>query len=31
MLRPTVTNVVPEKNYLLFLEFNNGEKNIVMT
>ncbi len=26
MLRPTVTNVIPEKNYCLLLEFNNGEK-----
>ncbi|WP_318661957.1 DUF2442 domain-containing protein [Treponema sp.] len=26
MLRPTVTKVFPEDNYLLFLEFNNGEK-----
>ena len=26
MLRPTVTKVQPENNYLLFLEFDNGEK-----
>jgi antitoxin component YwqK of YwqJK toxin-antitoxin module len=26
MLRPTVTNVFPKKNYLLLLEFDNGEK-----
>ena len=25
MLRPTVTKVIPEKNYQLLLEFNNGE------
>lgn len=26
MLRPTVTKVIPENNYILLLEFNNGEK-----
>ena len=28
MLRPTVVNVVPKDNYILFLEFDNGEKKI---
>lgn len=26
MLRPTVENVIPENNYMLLLEFDNGEK-----
>lgn len=26
MLRPTVTKVIPKNNYILLLEFNNGEK-----
>lgn len=26
MLRPTVIKVIPENNYVLLLEFNNGEK-----
>ena len=26
MLRPTVIKVSPENNYILFLEFDNGEK-----
>jgi hypothetical protein len=26
MLRPTVINVLPENNYNLLLEFDNGEK-----
>ena len=28
MLRPTVVKVLPENNYILFLEFDNGEKKI---
>ena len=28
MLRPTVTKVIPEKNYQLLLEFNNGESKL---
>ena len=30
MLRPTVTKVIPENNYILLLEFNNGEKKNLM-
>ena len=26
MLRPTVVKVLPENNYILLLEFDNGEK-----
>ena len=26
MLRPTVIKVIPTNNYILFLEFDNGEK-----
>lgn len=26
MLRPTVVKVLPENNFILFLEFDNGEK-----
>ena len=26
MLRPTVTNVIPESDYFLFLTFDNGEQ-----
>ena len=26
MLRPTVIKVLPEKDYILFLEFDNGEQ-----
>ena len=28
MLRPTVVKVLPENNYILLLEFDNGEKKI---
>ncbi len=28
MLRPTVTKVIPEKNYQLLLEFDNGESKL---
>lgn len=30
MLRPTVTKVIPQENNILFLEFDNGEKNYLM-
>ncbi len=28
MLRPTVTKAIPKEDYILLLEFNNGEKKL---